>query len=105
MTGTIEVLKFEVDPERAERFAEGRAAVNAHVRANVDGYLGSLLVRTAPDTWYLIIEFADVDAEHQAVKWIAGQPVFAEWTKLARRRVELSSGPIEVDDRVAGQAR
>jgi quinol monooxygenase YgiN len=101
MTATIEVIRFEVPPEAADRFRDARRSVNEAVRTHHDGYLGSALIRVDETVWYLIVEFADGESLRSISQWVADRPEFAAFVGLATAPPDLVIGTVEVDDRCA----
>ncbi|MCP2347418.1 antibiotic biosynthesis monooxygenase [Nonomuraea roseoviolacea] len=57
MTRTVELTRFRVSPENAERLLAARPGMLADFRADRAGFLGARLVRLPGDEWLDIVEW------------------------------------------------
>lgn len=57
MTTTVELTRFRVSPEHADRLMAARSGMLADFRADRSGFLGARLVRLPGDEWLDIVEW------------------------------------------------
>jgi quinol monooxygenase YgiN len=57
MTTTVELTRFRVSPDRADRLLGTRAGMIADFRADRAGFLDAKLVRVSDDEWLDIVEW------------------------------------------------
>jgi len=57
MTTTVELTRFRVSPDRADRLLAARAGMIADFRADRAGFLDAKLVRVSDDEWLDIVEW------------------------------------------------
>jgi hypothetical protein len=57
MTTTVELTRFRVSPERADRLLAARPGMIADFQADRAGFLGAKLIRMSDDEWLDIVEW------------------------------------------------
>jgi hypothetical protein len=83
MSDTVEVVRFDVPPERAEELVAGHEAARLAIDSVAPGWSWSRLARFDRRSWVELVAWPDRGAFERALARSVGEPDAAEWFELA----------------------
>jgi hypothetical protein len=99
MSTTVEVVRFDVPPERAEALVAGHEAARLAIDSVAPGWIWARLARFDRRSWVELVAWRERASFERALELSVDQPDAAEWFELADPGWSIVLGQPREDER------